>query len=630
MAALKPTDARQVALNSLGACRSCYPEFFRCDPASGIRCCGDSRFSCRSGYCTPDSPTANKFTFASWGKTNDSEIFSAVNTSFAPAYVHSGDVSLKLQGDATHFVFSTATPALQGGHPYFLEFWTTTSQGAGSGVGYAVFDSANNAYFNPDSGWTYIESVSSNDPVTDRGVIDTMLKGDSDPPAYVHYITYFTALPNAKIELRFYPPSSGAGYVDDVSIVEAKDFSLSFWVKANGSEAGSSLVNKMGTEAGADQGISIGFPSPLQLNASFASAHQLAGADCMNTPATFDECKIWLPADLSDANWHLVSIVAQRLGNATVYVDGARQATHTFRLGRLNNSVGHRLGYTGTANSFSGYLDEVRLHRRALSAAEASDAYRLRLQANCTATLTATYSGVPEGVPLSAAYNANLKIRNSFPSILLSMPFDADITTNQSGAVPDYSGFMRAGTLSGGISWTPDGRVGGAYSFDNDSSAISFPTPLLSGAADFTLSAWVKPNAAGPYYIMGNYGVGNPAGVRLLVDSGRPVLLIGSTALSSTLAAPAGQWTHVAATRSGGVAAIYVNSISGGTAPIPDPIGQDANFMIGSSPDILDVFGGEIDEVRVYERALSDSEIYSLYYDLPLLYNGTVPSHAGR
>ena len=82
---------------------------------------------------------------------------------------------------------------------------------------------------------------------------------------------------------------------------------------------------------------------------------------------------------------------------------------------------------------------------------------------------------------------------------VLNMPFDTNISSTASDAVKDYSTFGNNGTLGGGTpanapTWTSDGQVGGAYSFDgNDYIDLSDPY-TLDGATSFTVEAWVSTN----------------------------------------------------------------------------------------------------------------------------------------
>ncbi|MHC4146563.1 MAG: LamG domain-containing protein [Planctomycetota bacterium] len=85
-----------------------------------------------------------------------------------------------------------------------------------------------------------------------------------------------------------------------------------------------------------------------------------------------------------------------------------------------------------------------------------------------------------------------------------------------------------------------------------------------------------------------------------------------------------GAWHHVVGMRSGNTGLVYVDGVLDGTEELPE--GYDlsgtsqANALIGAITDARDATGatlekfftGTIDDVRVYDRALSDGEIAKL------------------
>jgi hypothetical protein len=80
----------------------------------------------------------------------------------------------------------------------------------------------------------------------------------------------------------------------------------------------------------------------------------------------------------------------------------------------------------------------------------------------------------------------------------------------------------------------------------------------------------------------------------------------GTTALSTT------DWTHIAATFDGAVFRLYVNGTLATAAPLSGQIVTSAGALrIGGNSVWGEFFAGLIDEVRVYNRALTASEIVS-------------------
>jgi Concanavalin A-like lectin/glucanases superfamily len=69
-------------------------------------------------------------------------------------------------------------------------------------------------------------------------------------------------------------------------------------------------------------------------------------------------------------------------------------------------------------------------------------------------------------------------------------------------------------------------------------------------------------------------------------------------------------WTHLATAYSGGSVRLYVNGTLAATTPVPGPLPNSSGpLRIGGNSMWGEYFSGLIDEVRVYDRALSAAEI---------------------
>lgn len=181
------------------------------------------------------------------------------------------------------------------------------------------------------------------------------------------------------------------------------------------------------------------------------------------------------------------------------------------------------------------------------------------------------------------------------------------------------------GTLINGPTWTT-GISGGAINFDgvNDFVKIAHNSSLdLTG--DTTISAWIKKDTnSGADVIVGKgncYGTVCPYGMR---SSGSGEINFdqnnggsGQDTLSSNTTLSLGAWHHVAIVRSGSNRSIYLDGVlsAGPTAQSRLPSLSGDSFTIGTGDESFPTdapFDGVIDEVRIYNRALSGSEISSL------------------
>ncbi len=195
----------------------------------------------------------------------------------------------------------------------------------------------------------------------------------------------------------------------------------------------------------------------------------------------------------------------------------------------------------------------------------------------------------------------------------------------------DSSGFGNNAVLLGTPSWTA-GKSSYALSF-NGSNYVDCGNAASLHVQSYTLAAWIKPSAINDseHRIISNGGWANTNGaVDFLIDySGRLVVLnqFGTgqdecRSLSGSLLA-VGSWSFVAATYDAvtGAVKLYVNGIEVGTtlstlrAPNPNP---NWNMHIGVTGYPLNMpFKGSIDEVRVYNRALSPAEIGQVISESP-------------
>ncbi|MFA6328553.1 MAG: LamG-like jellyroll fold domain-containing protein, partial [Candidatus Micrarchaeia archaeon] len=603
--------ANRTIISDYGQCTNYYAPYTKCDitRAQSQRCYDEpSQFACTKlensadYYCIRTGGTAGT-QFNSWVKTGGID--------FTPSTLyHSGTSSASVSGGVGSYAYNSALMGmLDGGQKYVVEFWAKASV-VGTLARYALFDTINNAYLSGNGSWLYATS----DTVPSGGIIEPVTSNAE----WKQVVTAFKALPNAKIQFRFYPLPDGKTYnVDDLSVAKANDFSMLAWVRADASQPGGILFSQMSTHDGSPQGINWTVSTANVLSMGmYSSSSQVPNGPLSLSPNV----------SLADGKWHQVALSVDRTGDYSVYLDGALSQSAPFTLGGLESNGTFYIGSPG-ASGFSGELGEVRFYKRALTPADVMDHYNGWFQQQCTINLAFSYSGTA-AQNLTAAYNADLRVRKLLPETVLAMPFDANISSDARGMIVDYSRFLGAGTKTG-ATWTPYGKVGGAYNFTGTTDKILLPSALITGAGDFTLSAWIYPVDGSPsvYYIMGNYAPNNLNGVEFFTYKGGQLGLYIQGYAKSAQSVPLNTWTHVAATRKGGVVRLYVNGVqSGSSTALNGSITSLKNFAIGNGPDYTsERFVGAIDEVRVFSRALTADEIASLYTDNALASSQALP-----
>jgi chitodextrinase len=171
------------------------------------------------------------------------------------------------------------------------------------------------------------------------------------------------------------------------------------------------------------------------------------------------------------------------------------------------------------------------------------------------------------------------------------------------------------GTVAG-ATWTT-GRYGSGLSFNGSSGRVDLPALGTFYDTGFTLEAWVKKRTtASDVAVLGTWVGGESGGPMIWVHhgTGRYNLTLNTGALASYLdsgrAPGVGVWQHVAATYDGIVARFYVDGAEVASRIFTGNVGDSDTWRIGAyGPGPAGFFDGEIDEVRVYGRALGPAEI---------------------
>lgn len=188
------------------------------------------------------------------------------------------------------------------------------------------------------------------------------------------------------------------------------------------------------------------------------------------------------------------------------------------------------------------------------------------------------------------------------------------------GNVADIQG-SNSGTLQNGATFAP-GMVGQAFHFDGVDDYATIPSsPDLNPTSAITLEAWIKPNSVGDAQrgIVGTWDdiSGNKRTYMLWITE---FLISHSGGDYPRVPAPnplqVNVWQHIAGTFDGTVMRLYLDGVLAGETVSSGPIAtNDHPFFIGrtdSGSNDSDFFKGEIDELSLYNRALSLEEIQSI------------------
>ena len=199
------------------------------------------------------------------------------------------------------------------------------------------------------------------------------------------------------------------------------------------------------------------------------------------------------------------------------------------------------------------------------------------------------------------------------PGLVAAYGFDEGAGTT----VADASGLGNAGTIAG-ASWTTQGRFGGGLAFDGVNDSISVPdAPSLDLTTGMTLEAWAFPTTLAArwrtvlfkeragnlvYGLYANRNTSVPTAEATIGGSVRGV--VGGSQI------PLNAWTHLAATYDGTMLRLFVNASQVGQLLAPGSIAVSTGLLkIGGNGIWGEWFIGVLDEIRVYNRALTVEEL---------------------
>jgi len=192
-------------------------------------------------------------------------------------------------------------------------------------------------------------------------------------------------------------------------------------------------------------------------------------------------------------------------------------------------------------------------------------------------------------------------------------------------------------TMSGGMTAaasTTNGVFNNSFNFNGVSNKLLVPNTLGTSlfGSPISFSAWIYNEGENSdsdafnsqhiisfihdiravLYIRESDHPTNPNSLLFLLDDsgGEKILASASNVVKQN------SWMHVAGVNDGVNSKIYLNGIQIGSLPAgtPDtPLGSNRGIAIGGSTDGTSEFNGSIDDVRIYNRAISDDEITALY-----------------
>jgi hypothetical protein len=362
---------------------------------------------------------------------------------------------------------------------------------------------------------------------------------------------------------------------------ESSSWTLSVWAKPDGSQAGTERV--ILGRSGCHGGI---YTAPND----FRFAIKTTG--CWTNAKEI----VYTPPNMTD--WHyLVAVYSNR--NMSFYVDGKLVGSDTFTdtMNAYSNTL--YLGGIGSY-TFKGFIDEAKVYNYARTTDQIKQDYNSR------------------GTKVGSSSNLGVK-SNTAPSLSSKLVAYWKFDENSGNTAFNSSSNQNNGILSGSTlpTWTSgDQCVSGKCLRFNGNSFIN--TGIIPSLNTFSLGAWIKAGTDVSDYrsIIDKSNGMNDRNFWLALESGvgKLSLRFSIAGVSTTYLANTplndNKWHYVTATYDNSYVKLYVDGKSD-MAPVSKtgtPDSGAVNSYIGDQSGTR-YFNGFIDEVKIYNSALTDTEI---------------------
>lgn len=458
-------------------------------------------------------------------------------------------------------------------------------------------------------------------------------------------LTVTTRSDTVALLVRFYPgdsTSSGTAYVDGVQVEQASSATN----YCDGSLVGNGSRRWTGT-AHASTSVCDNGTDGFILNGSWQTSDQCVVGGCQKFNGTSTAIQnvtsvsgvktvsMWVRPisvsstaliDLNGTARITVSsgtISATGFTSPTIYVNGKVSSTLTANewqlvtvtTGTAITASAIKIGNYSTTY-FNGFIDEVKLYPNARSQAQILTDFSSR--------------GSIKGAASDLGSNPQNNTGAFSQGLVGYWKMDEASGTT---TVSDASGNSNTGTSTGTSASTnvTSGKFGNSRSFngtDQYISATSIQPTNVTVAAWVNFGSSVTTNHAfiaaqsgegasniGSYFLRKDTSVGESGTFSFFIYNGSGY----EPRVTATTIPSANTWYHVVGTFDGSNLKIYVNGVLENTRSRATSISYGTgNFLIGAQGSLTsNLFSGNIDETRIYNRALSSAEISALYNFAP-------------
>jgi hypothetical protein len=378
--------------------------------------------------------------------------------------------------------------------------------------------------------------------------------------------------------------SSNTVNINKPVVETSASFSVAAWVQLSNLSGWHTAVSQDGSNV---SGFFLQFTSGGQFAFSLVNSDSTSAATVRATSTFNPVVTTW---------YHLVGVYDNGSKQISLYANGALQSTQTVPAAwnATGQTVIGRAKWGGSVDFWPGAIDEVRLYNYALNAA----------------AVTALYQGAQDDLTAG-----------------LVGYWPLDDASGSSAA--DLSGSGHNGTLTNGPVWTT-GKLGAALTFNGSNSTLDINQSVLNTSNSFSAAAWVQLADLNGWHSAVSQDGSNVSGFFLQFTSGGQFAfsLVNSDSTSGTTTravsnfnAVANTWYHLVGVydASAKQGSLYVNGVLQSTVSVPAAWNASGETVIGRAKwgGAVDFWPGKLDDVRLYNRALSAADATNLYQLAP-------------
>jgi hypothetical protein len=338
--------------------------------------------------------------------------------------------------------------------------------------------------------------------------------------------------------------------------------------------------------------------------------------------------------------WHHLALVDDGTTSVKLYIDGVLDKSddgplrNPNRFGSFALQFGGVEGPTSASERFGGLVDEVSLHRRALTAAEIHNAFAagmfgmcavdqdgdgFRLPSDCDDSNSAVHPGANDACN-GIDDNCNGVMDEGCPQQCIPLPPGAVSWWPGDGTAADFVG-PNPGVLQGGATFAV-GQVGQGFSLDgmNDYILIAANPPSTTFNTPFSVALWANTSdGSATQALIARSPAGGNEDWGMDLHTGQHRFWTRDSSQNLSLVAkpgvPSNEWFFQVGVWDGNTIYMYINGVLVGSAPASVIDSEENRISIGARDfnALESFFRGKLDEVMLFDRPLTAVEIASLY-----------------